>query len=455
MFKLIIFVLIFNILCNNFQVPAVPQDEDETKKLDKEKIMLQRLGLSKQPVNINRTGEEERSVTSFMMTIHSGSFDQSPSVNNTNDNFHHLDFKKINESDLIATFMPQQPLKGRGGKPDKIQRMWFDVLLIGEGQKILGTDLRFYRDTSKTIDKYRDLSFNMTVYRTDLTGGKRNFIYVNSTIVDADFNGWVVLDITDCFKWWTGNINTNNGLKIITTPISRTSSKRFHQVKPEQLGIVGFETDPDKHAFAVGYYQSTQQGIEVPEVSNVISRHPRSTNIHDYIFEDQSLDESLMNPSEIRTNRLRKSRCNLIDQTLDFVDIGFDFIVYPSMIDMNDCIGTCRFPFPVQANATNHAVYKTMLGKNEVSRLNLANCIPISFAERQFLYYVNNNILLHLKWKEASATACGCRGVTFAAEEPDGSPEIKEKSDFDISSDGSKDDEDQSQTSAAFFLVDL
>ncbi|XP_008545990.1 protein 60A [Microplitis demolitor] len=385
--------------------------EDQSKRTDQEKL-LQIFGLSKQPVNLNRSGEEKRSVTTFMMTIYSSSVVQLSSVivNNTNHNFTQYHLKKIHDSDLIATFMPQQPHKGHGGKPNKIQRMWFDVLLIKKGQQILATDLRLYRDKSKTIDKYRDLSFNMTIYRPDLTGDKKNFIYVNSIIVGANFNGWVVLDITDCFKWWTDNIDMNNGLKITTTPISKVSSRRrLHQVKPEQLGIIGFDGDPSKHAFAVGYYQSFQQSINVPEISNVISRHPRSMNIHDYIYDDQYFDESLMNPLEKQTNEYRKLKCNLRGMTLNFGDIGFDFIVFPSSIDLNDCIGTCRFPFADRANATNHAIYKSLLSKYGVSRLNTPNCIPISYAERKFLYYGSDNVLLYLRWKDAAVTACGCR----------------------------------------------
>ncbi|XP_057321565.1 bone morphogenetic protein 7-like [Microplitis mediator] len=166
------------------------------------------------------------------------------------------DYQKVNQSDTLIGYIAQHKTQTK-----TIRRMWFDVS-INKIQELSSADLRLYRDNSQKLNRYQGLSFNITVYKVYINdnNNETKYIYANSQIVDANYQGWIVINITSCFQWWIDNPTLNDGLKIVTIPIYdnqyvRSEHNPGHRVKPEALGIAGFNGDPDKFAFAVAHYK--------------------------------------------------------------------------------------------------------------------------------------------------------------------------------------------------------
>ncbi|XP_008560383.1 bone morphogenetic protein 7 isoform X2 [Microplitis demolitor] len=334
------------------------------------------------------------------MNIYSNTVDKI-NANYTSYDPTHYDYHKVNQSDILISFIAQHKTQKKA-----IRRMWFDVL-INQTQELSSADLRLYRDNTQTMNRYQGFSFNITVYRVykNDSNNKVGYIYANSQIVDADYQGWIVTNITSCFQWWIDNPTLNNGLKIVTIPIyddqsDRSGSSYSYKVKPEAIGIAGFDGEPDKFAFAVGYYKNLNiESTTCWDCNRVMSlRYRRSY----YISEE-------LNDKEKQVVRDRMVRCQLRDLYVDFKEIGYeDWIIAPNGIDASDCIGKCEFPFDSTMNATVHSHLKSLMKINKVSSVSPL-CAPIKYSASSVLFWLAKDKAVHKIMREASATKCGCR----------------------------------------------
>ncbi|XP_057336407.1 bone morphogenetic protein 7-like [Microplitis mediator] len=357
------------------------------------------MGLPKKPENIVKPRIERRSAPVYLMNIYS------KTVNKINANYTsydptNYDYHKVNQSDTSISYIAQHHTEKK-----VIRRMWFDVFL-NHTQELSSADLRLYRDNSQKLDRYQGLPFNITVYRVFINDSiyKTKYIYANSQIVEADYQGWIVTNITSCFQWWMDNPALNNGLKIVTMPVYDNQSdgsgpSSSHRVKPEAIGIAGFYGEPDKFAFAVGYYKDSNTGSTTcRDCSPVMSlRYKRS------FYSDE------LNDKEKQVVKDRAERCQLRDLYIDFKEIGYqDWVIAPNGIDARDCIGKCEYPLDSSMNATVHGQLKSLMKINRFSSISPL-CAPIKYSASSVLFWLAEDKAAHKIIKEVSASMCGCR----------------------------------------------
>lgn len=95
---------------------------------------------------------------------------------------------------------------------------------------------------------------------------------------------------------------------------------------------------------------------------------------------------------------------------VDFEDVGWnDWILAPSYFDAYVCMGTCGFPLPDHANATNHAVVQTIVNGVHPSAVPQPCCVPTELDSMSMLY-LNEYEKVELKnYQDMIVLGCGCR----------------------------------------------
>lgn len=391
--------LTFKLLTLNFLCLVACQYEEE--------IDFLKFTDSGDMINFKPSNEETRSGPSYLMSAYSETIDKIPDVNFTSHRLTPQELMKINKSDTVASFLAKKLSKNHS-KNKLTQAMIFDVQVI-QGQQLVKADLRLFRDKSRIVESYRVLRFNLSVYRVDWSGERKKYFYVDSKMVDPEFGGWLVFNVTESFQKWRQDEKSNNGFRIIGR-IQKNNFNKLTAVNPDFLGIVGLEGDPDKHPFALGYYH----GLVDSFLSSTYQypyqkRLSRKANIHDYDYEEMNVDFDSLGQYDKMIYPGKKSRCRIREINLNFKDISLEFIIAPAEIPLNDCLGRCRYPFEQRANATNHSILKMRQSIYEVSRLQKPGCTPIKFEDRTLLYYVGESVFIKRVFKNMTATECGCR----------------------------------------------
>lgn len=388
--KFIFLVLLFIIIkCHNVASRAVYQQVNKPENLLKQLFRLTELP---KKTDFKKSRLEKRSAPIYLMDIYKNTVDHTPGFeyNETAMDLTDHDFDKINKSDVIMSFIAQQPYKGRGGKPKFIRRMWFDVTENNNGQQLISAELKFFRDCSRVSKPSNRRAYNVTIYRRIFVNNVRNHVYVNSVIVPENYHGWFSVNVTDCFKFWTDNPADNHGVKVVAMPVG--DGRRKRKVRPEHIGIVGFDGEPERFSFLVGYFRDFGKN----ELLDKVIGEFYHDNFHRI--------------SKRAARRSRNNLCKLHKVYVDFRDIGWDeWIVAPPGYDAGDCVGTCRFPMSDNMNGTNLAIIKELYQGVDNNSFSKSHCTAIQYEPLKLLFYSNENTVVYRSYKDMSATACGCR----------------------------------------------
>ncbi|XP_011307549.1 protein 60A [Fopius arisanus] len=305
----------------------------------------------------------------------------------------------INQSDVIISFMAQQPHKGLGGKPDRVKRMWFDVSAVPVDDDIMmSAELRLYRGMG--IKRRYQGNFTVTVYRVLRDPeGFRDLHLVDSINISSEFTGWITLNVTESLHIWNKYPEENRGMFISVLPIGGNNSER---VKPENMGIVGFKGDLEKQPFMVGFYKNSGNRSIQLRINEIVMRPKRN-----------ALDRSL----QVMQNHFVHGfdvtgfgeSCGLRTLYVNFRDIQWeDWIIAPSGFDAFFCSGNCNFPLQTRMNATNHAIIQTLMHLKQPDEVPPACCAPIRYSGLSVLYFQDENNVVLKKYQNIVVESCGC-----------------------------------------------
>ncbi|XP_044592588.1 bone morphogenetic protein 7-like isoform X1 [Cotesia glomerata] len=358
-------------------------------------------------INFKPSKKETRSGPSYLMSAYSQTIDKILDMNFINYQLTPQELMKINNSDTVASFLAKKLHKSH--KKNKVtQAMIFDAEVI-QDQPLMKADLRLFRDKSRIFDSYRVWRFNLTVYMADSSGERKKYFYVDSKMVDPEFEGWIVFNVTESFQKWRKHDESNDGFRIIGR-IKKNYFKKYIAVNPDFLGIVGLDGDPDKHPFALGHYHGLVDSFLDFDYQYLYQKRlSREANIHDYDYEEMYVDFNSLGVYDKMIYPGKRSRCKIREVNLNFKDISMEFIVAPVEIPLNDCLGQCSYPFDQRANATDHAILKSRESIYEVSRLQKPGCTPIKYEDRTLLYYFSDSVFIKRAFKNMTAIECGCR----------------------------------------------
>lgn len=105
-----------------------------------------------------------------------------------------------------------------------------------------------------------------------------------------------------------------------------------------------------------------------------------------------------------------KHHCRLQELTINLKPYAeYKDIHFPEEININNCVGPCRFPQTTQSNYQAHVILLIQLQERRQSGLERPPCcVPVQYQEQWLMVAHKNDIKLH-RYPNMVAKECGCR----------------------------------------------
>ncbi|KAL7638638.1 UNVERIFIED_CONTAM: hypothetical protein RMT77_011210 [Armadillidium vulgare] len=203
---------------------------------------------------------------------------------------------------------------------------------------------------------------------------------IDTSVIDARMNSTASLDVSPALKRWLSKPQTNYGLLVEVTPL-----------KPESTAIKG--------------------------ASHVRLR--RNINQDDISWSNQEpllivrTDDTKLARREKRSppsSSNRKPHCRKNNMYVDFKKLNWDsWIVAPSGFDAFLCNGDCPNPLAKHMNATNHAVYQSIIHSRHPNLVPPPCCVPITYSAISMMYLDSDKEVVLKTYEDMVVESCGCR----------------------------------------------
>lgn len=389
---------------NGFDQTVVHRVVSQREKREVEHEILNLLGLPDRPRNtINRPPQVKRSAPKFLLDIYKNALgegedeDEKPVMHRHKAGEFDLsgqDLRAIDQSDVIMTFAAHNH-HVPGVRHERGKRLWFDVSDIPPEEYMIGAELRLYHSTHVKNRKNHG-SHTITAYRVlNIENGTRELQYVDAINVTSSKEGWLTLNISKALDHWVNNPDGNRGLYLSVHPADRSA----HEVRPEDIGIVGFRGDPDKQPFIVGYFKSS--GVRESKVRQKRdAKRKKKSDALSYDYRNNPYTDPGAQYS--RT-------CKIQTLYVSFRDLQWqDWIIAPDGYDAYYCSGECNFPLNAHMNATNHAIVQTLVHLVSPGKVPKPCCAPTKLSAISVLYFLDESNVILKKYKNMVVKSCGC-----------------------------------------------
>lgn len=287
------------------------------------------------------------------------------------------DLRTIDQSDTILTFTAQQ--SQQGGTTD---RMGFDISAVPPKVELTSAQLRLYQGAnSKNLNNHDD--FTIKVYRVlPKKDGEREMQLVDSVNTTAGQEGWITLNVTESMLHWIKHPEDNNGLHLSVDPHDRSSQ----QTKPEDIGVVGFEGEPEHQPFMVGFFGRNARLIQ-PTLYDYNSRHGKRDT----------------------SNQTVSSMCSVEHHYVSFENLRWhDWIIAPDGYNANYCSGECTYPPYARTDMTYHAIIQGRENQLYPENTRKLCCAPTKLSALNVIYLAGNQTVKLSTWENMAVEACGC-----------------------------------------------
>lgn len=388
---------------NGFDQTIVHRVVSQREKREVEHEILNLLGLPDRPRNAaGRPPQVKRSAPKFLLDIYKNALgedeDEKPIGEQRRTSEFDLtgqDLRAIDQSDVIMTFAAHNH-HVPGVRHERGKRLWFDVSEVPPGEHIIGAELRLYRSMDIKNRKNRG-SYMIAAYRVLRTeDGTRELQYVDAVNTTMGREGWLTLNVSEPLSHWVDNPDGNKGLYLSVHPADRS----VHEMRPEDIGIVGFRGDPDKQPFMVGYFKSS--GIREKKIRQKRDARRRKKS------ESSSLDYR-NNPYTDPVLQYNSRTCKIQTLYVSFRDLKWqDWIIAPDGYDAYYCSGECNFPLNAHMNATNHAIVQTLVHLVSPGKVPKPCCAPTKLSPISVLYFLDESNVILKKYKNMVVKSCGC-----------------------------------------------
>ncbi|XP_043473217.1 protein 60A [Leptopilina heterotoma] len=392
---------------NGFDQTVIHRLVSQQEKREVEHEILNLLGLPDRPKHvIHRPPQVKRSAPKFLLDIYKnalGELDENEKPVDVKQqegkhgefNLSGQDLRAIDQSDVIMTFASHNH-HVPGVRHERGKRLWFDVSEVPPEEQIIGAELRLYRNTTTIKHRRSRGSFMITAYRVLRTEkGQRELQYVDSVNTTLK-NGWISLNVSAPLQHWVNNREGNQGLYLSVHP----SDRSMHEVKPEDIGIVGFRGDAGKQPFMVGFFKSSGMREKKFRQKRDARRKKKS---------DSSSLEYRSNPYIDAATQYNSRTCKIQTLYVSFRDLQWqDWIIAPDGYDAYYCSGECNFPLNAHMNATNHAIVQTLVHLVNPGKVPKPCCAPTKLSAISVLYFLDESNVILKKYKNMVVKSCGC-----------------------------------------------
>ena len=381
------------------------------EKREVEHEILNLLGLPDRPPKHHSSAPQvKRSAPKFLLDIYKQALDDDAvhdknSQNSVDFDLSGMERKAIDQSDIIMTFAARNH-HVHGVRHERSKWLWFDVSEVPNNEHVINAELRLYRSLANVRNNKNRDSFTLTVYRVlRLEDGEKELQFVSSVNASAEHEGWITLNVSAAFQHWVHDPFSNRGLYLSVHPADRY----VHEMKPEDIGIVGFRGDVETQPFMVAFLKSNGlRNRNNGKGSGTRSKRDTTTTQKRKKKPEVSLDYRI-NPYADPQIQYNTRTCKIQTLYVSFRDLQWqDWIIAPDGYDAYYCSGECNFPLNAHMNATNHAIVQTLVHLVNPGKVPKPCCAPTKLSPISVLYFLDESNVILKKYKNMVVKSCGC-----------------------------------------------
>ncbi|KAL3200855.1 hypothetical protein MRX96_013122 [Rhipicephalus microplus] len=287
--------------------------------------------------------------------------------------------RMINDSDVIISFLNHAHHHSLHLRHDNEKRFWFDVSEVSPAEKILKAELNIYREaTVSSLPEDHTCTLEISILRHGVKIEDVILQHVDNLTIDAKTHGWLTFNVTEPFLTWVAFPNENMGLFLQIHCKASGHSMHPHELHPHDLGLVGRR----RHR---------------------VTRATRKRHSADVSYSGRHEKNPYFDTRPIG----RRNSCQKRNLFVSFKDLGWqDWIIAPDGYTAFYCDGECSFP--LNMNATNHAIVQTLVHLVDPAQAPKPCCAPTRLSAIMVLYFDDNSNVILKRYKNMVVKACGC-----------------------------------------------
>ncbi|XP_064420602.1 bone morphogenetic protein 7b isoform X5 [Latimeria chalumnae] len=273
----------------------------------------------------------------------------------------------------------------------------FDLSKIPEREAVTAAEFRIYKDYIR--ERFDNETFQISIYQVLQEHPDRDsdLFLIDTRIIWAAEEGWLVFDITVTSNHWLVNPQHNLGLQLCVEGIGGQS------LNPKTAGLIGRHGPQNKQPFMVAFFKATEVHL----------RSIRSTGGKQ---KNQNRSKPPKNQEALRVTNIaensstdQRQACKKHELYVSFRDLGWqDWIIAPEGYAAYYCEGECAFPLNGYMNATNHAIVQTLVHLINPETVPKPCCAPTQLNAISVLYFDDSSNVILKKYRNMVVRACGC-----------------------------------------------
>ncbi|KAL2090725.1 hypothetical protein ACEWY4_012988 [Coilia grayii] len=271
----------------------------------------------------------------------------------------------------------------------------FDLSRIPEGEAVTASEFRIYKDYVQ--ERYENETFRVSIYQVlhQHPDRKPDLFMLDSRVVWAAEEGWLVFDVTVTSNLWLLHPGQNLGLQLVLEGMDGQS------VDLQSAGLVSSTGPRNKQPFMVAFFKATEVHLRgVRSASGHKQRHGNRSKGHK--ASGPSSGSEILSPDQ-------KQGCKKHELYVSFRDLGWqDWIIAPEGYAAYYCDGECAFPLNSYMNATNHAIVQTLVHFINPDTVPKPCCAPTQLHGISVLYFDDSSNVILKKYRNMVVRACGC-----------------------------------------------
>ncbi|XP_050978830.1 bone morphogenetic protein 7a [Labeo rohita] len=312
------------------------------------------------------------------------------------------DSRFLNDADMVMSFVnlvdPDEDLRLYHQHRRELR---FDLSRIPAGETVTAAELRIYKDF--VHERYENETFRVSVFQVLQQQPKRELYLLDSRMVWAAEEGWLVFDLTVTTNHWVINPGQNLGLQL------SLETAHGERINPRKAGLVGSGGPQNKQPFMVAFLKAS--GIHLRSVRSASGNkqrgHHRSKNPKPSVAASQVALKTAEAAEGASVDP--KQGCKKHELYVSFRDLGWqDWIIAPEGYAAYYCEGECVFPLNSYMNATNHAIVQTLVHFINPETVPKPCCAPTQLHGISVLYFDDSSNVILKKYRNMVVRACGC-----------------------------------------------
>ncbi|KAF7465285.1 bone morphogenetic protein 8A-like [Marmota monax] len=305
--------------------------------------------------------------------------------------------RHLGRTDLVMSFVNMvERDRALGHQEPHWKEFRFDLTQIPAGEAVTAAEFRIYKLPS-THPLNTTLHISMFEVVQEHSNRESDLFFLDLQTLQAEDEGWLVLDVTAASDRWLLNRNKDLGLRLYV------ETEDGHSVDPGLAGLLGQRAPRSRQPFMVTFFRASPSPIRAPRAVRPLKRRqPKKTNELPYpnklpgIFDDAHGSHG-------------RQVCRRHELYVSFQDLGWlDWVIAPRGYSAYYCEGECSFPLDSCMNATNHAILQSLVHLMKPDTVPKACCAPTKLSATSVLYYDSSNNVILRKHRNMVVKACGC-----------------------------------------------